>query len=276
MPAGQGSRWTLAVKTRRRPRGMLSVMNRSREWGSGRAAHRNHRTMNLGGLPSQVAWAERMRDERERKRLEAERLRIARELHDVVAYGFAAISLQAGTAAHLMEQRPELVGEALEAIKTVSRQALAELRGILGMLRDAEGACRAQPGIQELDELADMTTKAGIPTSVRVFGSESELPVEVDSAVYRIVQESLANVLRHARATSALISITFAGDHLLISVEDDGDGVGEPRRQESLGSGYGIVGMRERVLSLGGSLDAGPRAEIGFRVCARLPLAEAA
>ena len=275
MPAGQGSRWTLAVKTRRRPRGMLSAMNRFREWDSGRLAQRTHRPVTVGRLPRQIAWAERIGEERERRRTDAERRRIARELHDVVAYGFAAISLQAGTAAHLMEQRPEQVGEALDAIKTVSRQALDELRGILGMLRDAEGARRARPGIRELDELADMTTKAGVPTSVRVFGSESDPPLEVDSAVYRIVQESLANVLLHASATSALVSITFAGDYLLISVEDDGDGVGKPRRQESLGSGYGIVGMRERVLLLGGSLDAGPCAEIGFRVCARLPVAEA-
>ena len=257
---------------------MLSAMNRFREWGSGRLARRTHGPVTMGRLPRQIACAERTGEERERRRTDAERLRIARELHDVVAYGFAAISLQAGTAAHLMDQRPEQVGEALEAIQTVSRQALDELRGILGMLRDTEGARCGRPGARELEELAEMTTRAGVPTSVRVFGSESELPLEVDSAVYRIVQESLANVLRHASATSALVSITFAGDHLLVSVEDDGDGVvvGEPRRQESLGSGYGIVGMRERVLSLGGSLDAGPCAEIGYRVWARLPLVEAA
>ena len=250
-------------------------MNRSREWGSGRLARHTRRPATVGRLPRQIAWAERVGEERERRRAEAERLRIARELHDVVAYGFAAISLQAGLAKHLMGERPEPVGEALEAIRTVSRHALDELRGILGMLLDSEGPPRRRPGVRELDELAEMTTRAGVPTSVRVFGPQSELPLEVDSAVYRIVQESLANVLRHARATSALVSITFAGDHLLVSVEDDGVDVGEPRRQESLRSGLGILGMRERVLSLGGSLDSG-RAETGYRVCGRLPLAEAA
>jgi signal transduction histidine kinase len=255
---------------------MLSAMNRTREWGSGRLARRAHRPLTTGRLPRQIAWAERIGEERERRRTDAERLRIARELHDVVAYGFAAISLQAATAAHLMDQRPGQVGEALEAIRTVSCLALDELRGILGMLRDVDGARRPRAGLQELDELARLTTKAGVATTVRISGAVQELPSEIDSAVYRIVQESLANVLRHAAASSVSVSISFEPGRLTVSVEDDGSGGDNASRNESTGCGYGLPGMRERVLSLGGSLDAGPRADAGFRVRAWLPLAEAA
>ena len=251
-------------------------MNRTREWGSGRLARRAHRPVTTGRLPRQIAWAERVGEERERRRTDAERLRIARELHDVVAYGFAAISLQAGTASHFMDERPEQVGEALEAIRTVSCQALDELRGILRMLRDVDGAGRPRAGLQELGELARLTTKAGVAATVRISGAIRELPSEIDSAVYRIVQESLANVLRHAAASSVSVSINFEPRRLTVSVEDDGSGVDNASRNESTGCGYGLPGMRERVLSLGGSLDAGPRAEAGFRVRVSLPLAEAA
>ena len=254
---------------------MLPAMNRSREWGPGRLARRAHRPVTAGRLPRQIAWAERIGEERERRRADAERLRIARELHDVVAYGFAAISLQAATASHLMDQRPDQVGEALEAIKTVSCKALDELRGILGTLRDVDAARRPRAGLQELDELARLTTKAGVATTVRISGAVRELPSEIDSAVYRIVQESLANVLRHAAASSVSVSINFEPRRLTVSVEDDGSGRDNASRNESTGCGYGLPGMQERVLSLGGSLDAGPRADAGFRVRAWLPLAEA-
>jgi signal transduction histidine kinase len=251
-------------------------MNRSREWGSGRLARRAHRPLAAGRLPRQIAWAERIGEDRERRRTNAERLRIARELHDVVAYGFAAISLQAGTAAHVKDQRPEQLGEALEAIRNVSCHALDELRGILGMLRDVDAARRPRPGLQELDQLARLTTRAGVVTILEISGAAQELPSEIDSAVYRIVQESLANVLRHAAASSASVSISFEPDCLTVSVEDDGSGIDNASRNEPTGSGYGLSGMRERVLSLGGSVDAGPRAGVGYLVCARLPLAEAA
>jgi signal transduction histidine kinase len=255
---------------------MLPAMNRSREWGSGRLARRAHRPVARGRLPRLIAWAERIGEERERRRTDAERLRIARELHDVVAYGFAAISLQAGTATHLMDRHPEELGDVLDAIQTVSRRALDELRGILGMLRDVDTARRPRPGLQELDELARLTTRAGVSTTLRISGAAQELPSEIDSAVYRIVQESLANVLRHAAASAASVSISFDPGCLTVSVEDDGNGVVNACRNELTGSGYGLPGMRERVVSLGGSLDAGPRAGIGYLVCARLPLVEAA
>jgi signal transduction histidine kinase len=229
-----------------------------------------------GRLSRQIAWAERIGEERERRRTHAERLRIARELHDVVAYGFAAISLQAGTAAHLMDQRPDQVAEALEAIRTVSCQALDELRGILGMLRDVDSARPTRAGLQELDELARLTTKAGVATTVRISGAVRKLPSEIDSAVYRIVQESLANVLRHAEASATSVSISFEPGCLTVSVEDDGSGGDNASRNESTGSGYGLPGMRERVLALGGGLDAAPRADAGFQVSAWLPLAETA
>jgi signal transduction histidine kinase len=223
-------------------------------------------------VPRQLAWAERIGEEKERNRLEAERLRIARDLHDVVAYGFATISLQAGVAAHVLDQRPEQVVEALQAIKAASKEALDELRGILGLLRHADGPREQPPGLRDLDALVLTMTKAGMPTRLDVFGLPRMLPPAVDRAAYRIVQEALANVLRHAGPASASVSIAFESRQLLVSIEDNGKGNAGSDEQASPGSGYGIVGMRERALALGGDLEAGPRPDGGFRVTAFLPV----
>ena len=201
--------------------------------------------------------------------LDSERLRIARELHDVIAYGFATINLQAGTAVHVAREKPHQALEALETIRVASKTALDELRGILGLLRHADESVAPKVGLEGLEALIDMTSKAGVVTRLNVGGSSNIVPAAIGRAAYRIVQEALTNVLRHAGDAVATVSITVEDDRLSIAVEDDGVGIGAAASE---GSGYGILGMHERVHALGGSLEAGPRPEGGFRVHASLPI----
>jgi signal transduction histidine kinase len=205
--------------------------------------------------------------------LHAERLRIARELHDVVAHSFAAIALHAGVAEHVKDDRPEQVGEALRAIKAVSGEAARELRAILGVLRrvDDGDLPATRRGVGGLDALATTISSAGVPTRVAISGRPRPLLAAVDQAAYRIVQESLTNVLRHAGPASASVRVAYEPDWLVVEVVDDGhaqevrDGARPP------GTGHGIAGMRERALALGGQLEAGRRTGGGFRVRASLP-----
>jgi signal transduction histidine kinase len=198
----------------------------------------------------------------------AERLRIARELHDVVSYGFATITLQAGIAAHIAETRPEQAIEALHIIREAGRDVLGELRVILGQLREDDGAAEPARGIGRLSVLVDQTASAGLDVSVRVAGRPRPVPVELDITVYRIVQEALTNVLRHAPGTAARVLVAYEPRGVRVTIENDGN-VGSDGPSE--GSGYGIVGMRERASALGGELDAGPLPEGGFYVHAFLP-----
>jgi signal transduction histidine kinase len=205
--------------------------------------------------------------------IQAERLRIARELHDVVAHSFAAIALHAGVAEHVKDDRPDQVGEALRAIKAVSGEAARELRAILGMLRrvDDGQSAAATRGVGGLEALAATVASAGVPTRVAISGRPRPLLAAVDQAAYRIVQESLTNVLRHAAPSTASVRVAYEPHGLVVEVVDDGrareggDGGGSP------GSGHGIAGMRERALALGGTLEAGKRTGGGFRVRASLP-----
>jgi signal transduction histidine kinase len=201
--------------------------------------------------------------------VKAERLRLARELHDVVSFGFATIALQAGVATHHGAERPEQALEALHAIRVASRDVLDEVRAILGQLREDDETSEPARGIGRLESLAASTSSAGVLTTVQVSGRPRPLPVAVDLAVYRIVQEALANVLRHSPAATARVSVVYARDHLRITIEDDG--VGRRTDLATEGSGYGIIGMRERALALGGALDAGPRPDGGFCVQASIP-----
>jgi signal transduction histidine kinase len=202
--------------------------------------------------------------------LSDERLRIARELHDVVGYSFATIAIQAEIAARALEQRPEQARMALEEIRSASSQTLRELRGILGMLRNLGDSDASRHGLNTLDELAATTTAAGLPTSVEIEGRVRSVPAAVDLAAFRIVQESLTNVLRHARAGSALVTVGYERDCITVQVDDDGSCSCSPI---SCAPGYGIAGMRERAAALGGELHAGWRDEDGgFRVQARLPV----
>jgi signal transduction histidine kinase len=205
--------------------------------------------------------------------LQAERLRIARELHDVVAHSFAAIALHAGVADHVKDDRPEQVGEALRAIKAVSGEAARELRAILGVLRrvdDSDGPATRR-GIGGLDALAATASSAGVPTRVAISGRPRPLLAAVDQAAYRIVQESLTNVIRHARPASASVRVAYEPGRLVVDVVDDGHATEVRDGARSRGSGHGIVGMRERALALGGQLEAGKRTGGGFLVRASLP-----
>jgi signal transduction histidine kinase len=206
--------------------------------------------------------------------VEAERLRIARELHDVVSYSFATINVQASAAAHVMDDRPEQVAEALRAIKAVSAEAARELRAILGVLRrvDDEEAERPSQGLSRLDGLAATVTSAGLPTQIMITGRPRPVPTVVDLTAYRIVQEALTNALRHAGAASASISIRYRHDRVTVEVVDDGCGCAGKNFDRSAGRGHGIAGMRERALAVGGWLEAGQRRLGGFRVSASLPL----
>jgi signal transduction histidine kinase len=231
----------------------------------------------IAEIEARAAQAEKTREEDARRQVGAERLRIARELHDVLAHGIATINVQAGVAAHLLAERPDHAAEALRTIKATSRDALRELRGILGVLREA-GEIEPReptPGLRQLDRLIDASSQAGVPTHLTIRGHRRSLPASVDLAAYRIVQESLTNVLRHAGRASALVAISYADDEMTVSVADDGCGVTESRATNGHrpnAPGHGILGMRERAHALGGELEAGPHESGGFRVCAHLPV----
>ena len=209
-------------------------------------------------------------DERRRAATE-ERLRIARELHDVVAYSFATIKVQAGVALHLLDDGPAALAEALQAIDSASKEALGEVRQILGQLRgpdDVEPHGTA-PGVDGVERLAATMTAAGVQTQVVVTGTARPLPPAVDLTAFRVAQEALSNVLRHAGSTSAVVTLAYEADCISVRVDNE---EGERRDLGQRGSGHGLVGMRERVAEVGGRLDAGPRSSGGFSVSARLPL----
>ena len=225
----------------------------------------------LGVWVASRANALREREEQARRAVDAERLRIARELHDVVAHTMATINVQASVAAHVIERQPDQAAQALEVIKRASKEGLRELRGILNVLRQAdEGDDRSPaPRLAQLDALVENATRAGLPTSVTVTGQARTLAPTVDLTAYRIVQESLTNALRYAGPTTAQVTLSYTDQDLHVEVLDGGRGRvdGTPE-----GAGHGIAGMRERAEAAGGTLVAGPRPEGGFRVQARLPL----
>lgn len=220
--------------------------------------------------------AERTREEEARARVDEERLRIAREVHDTVAHAIAVINVQAGVTAHLLDKRPERVRETLEAIEHASSRALREMRSILGVLRDDEDGRAPQPGLDRVGELAESARRSGLDVELAgvLAGAPSPepLPRAIDVAAYRIVQESITNVLRHAGPTRVVIDVEHNAHSLAIRVTDDGSRAGGAAAATATGAGRGITGMRERCRLLGGDLDAGPRPGGGFAVCARLPV----
>ncbi|HEY3504278.1 MAG TPA: sensor histidine kinase [Actinocatenispora sp.] len=216
----------------------------------------------------------RNRAELERRQASEERLKIAQELHDVLAHNISLINVQAGVALHLMDQRPEQARTALTTIKQASKEALSEMRSVLSVLRGDGFAPRSPtPGLDRLDELTARLDASGLPVRTTVVGQRRGLPAGVDLAAYRIVQEALTNVYRHANATAATVRLAYGGDELVVTVADDGAGSGMPTDDPD-GGGNGIPGMRQRATALGGSLTAGPGADGGFQVVARLPLSE--
>jgi signal transduction histidine kinase len=212
--------------------------------------------------------AARAREEEERRRASEERLGIARELHDVLAHSISLINVQASTALHLIDEQPERARDALAAIKRASKDALDEVRSVVGVLRRADEQAPRSPaaGLGRLDELVASTAAAGLDVRARTEGTPRPLPAGVDAAAFRIVQEALTNVTRHAGDASAAVAVVYGDGELTVSVEDDGRGAGP-----DAADGNGLRGMRERAEALGGWLEAGPREAGGFRVLARLP-----
>jgi signal transduction histidine kinase len=218
--------------------------------------------------------AERTREEEARARVDAERLRIAREVHDTVAHAIAIINVQSGVTAHVLDKRPERAREALQAIEQTSSRALREMRAILGVLRDDNDGRVPHPGLEQIDELTAKARDAGLDVTLEATPSATPLPSAVGSAAYRILQESITNVIRHAGPTRVTVALNPGIDVLEIRVTDEGRG-GEPGPAGTVGAasdGRGIAGMRERCQLLGGELDAGPTPAGGFEVTARLPL----
>jgi signal transduction histidine kinase len=236
-------------------------------------AVRNRRAY-VAELRDRAERAERTREEEARRRVTEERLRIARELHDVVSHTIGVISVQAGVAAHLLARRPDKAADSLAAIRQASDEALGELHAMLGVLRERDGDAEAAPltpapGLAQLDALVAQAAGAGIQVKVAVEGEPRLLPPAVDLACYRVVQESLTNVVRHAGATRAEVTVTHHDGRVEVEVVDDGRGTAAGNGAESA---FGIPGMRERARALGGSLEAGPRPGGGFRVQASLPV----
>lgn len=211
-----------------------------------------------------------------------ERLRIARELHDVVAHSMSVITVQAGVGGHVLDTQPEQARSALAVIETTGREALAELRQLLGVLReDAGEAVRAPaPRIADLDEMIRRVRQAGTAVDVDIRGTQRALPGGVELSAYRIVQEALTNVVKHARTDRCRIRLGYAADALTIEVTDDGVGAGARASDQNTvtdpdapaGRGHGLIGMRERAALHGGRFEAGPLPLRGFRVAASLPV----
>lgn len=215
-----------------------------------------------------IATRDRAREEALRQ-VSVERLRIARELHDVVAHTMATINVQAGVAVHVVGTRPDLAEETMRSIKAASKEGLRELRAILDVLRHAEDGDETAPtpGLGQLDVLVDGAARSGVPTRVEVTGPARDLPPEVDLAAYRIIQESLTNTIRHAGPARATICLRYQPDRLEVQVSDDGHGPAT-----AAPGGFGLVGMRERASTVGGTLQTGAGPGGGFQVAARLPL----
>jgi signal transduction histidine kinase len=239
-----------------------------------------HRQAYLEEAEQRAAEAERTREEAARRRAGEERLRIARELHDSLTHSISVIKVQAGVAVHLAHRRGEDVPPALLAIQEASRDAMRELRATLEVLRDSDdpggsdgpGGEAAASGLDRLDDLVERARSTGLRATVTISGTRRDLPPEVDRAAYRIVQEALTNVSRHAGGAAAAVCVDYAGGALVVRVDDDGKA--DPEAPPV--PGKGLLGMRERVAELGGRLRAEPRPEGGFTVRAELPLEGAA
>ncbi len=231
------------------------------------------------GLVEQARREHAAEAERARQQVREERVRIARELHDVVAHTLAVITIQAGVGRRLMAKRPEKTARALELIEEIGRTAQDELRVVLGLLRDeeVEPISRAPaPRLADLKELVETVRASGTQVELRTTGTDRSLSPAIELSIYRVVQEALTNVVRHAPGAQAMIDLTLSGDDVCVEVTDNGGpstsrAAGEKVPLSHPGTGQGIVGMRERVGAFGGSLLAEHLAGGGFRVSARIP-----
>jgi signal transduction histidine kinase len=227
----------------------------------------------LAGLAEQAERERVAEAERARQQVRQERVRIARELHDVVAHALAVITVQAGVGRRLMARRPEEAGSALESIEAIGRTAQDELRVVLGLLRE-EGIGAAElaptPRLADLKELAETVRASGTPVELRMAGTDRRLSPALELSVYRVVQEALTNVVKHAPSARATVDVTASGTGVRVEVTDDGNPAGHPDGPGFM-PGHGIAGMRERIGAFGGSLAAGPCPGGGFRVLAKIP-----
>jgi signal transduction histidine kinase len=225
-------------------------------------------------LRRRTAALERDREERARAAVEEERTRIARELHDVVGHAVGVMTVQAGAARLLLEREPDQARQSLLAVEDAGRQALAEMRRLLAVLRTDDGAHELvpQPGLSDLAELVTQERDAGLAIDLVVEGEERYLPPGLDLAVYRIVQEALTNVRKHAGNAAVVVRVRYESTSITVEVDDDG----APVAVGETDGGHGLIGMRERVTLYGGELMAGPRPGGGFRVHASLPLGSGA
>ena len=214
--------------------------------------------------------AEHEREVRARAAVAEERARIARELHDVVGHSVSVMTVQASGVRRLLRPDQQREREALLIVERTGREALAEMRRMVGVLRRPEEApaLAPQPSLEHLERLVEQAREAGLPVELRVEGEAIELPAGVDLTAYRLVQEGLTNALKHARASRAEVLVNYGDGQIEVTVSDDGKGVGNGD-----GGGHGLVGMRERVSVYGGELDAGPQPGGGYRLRAKLPLA---
>jgi signal transduction histidine kinase len=213
--------------------------------------------------------AEREREEGAQAAVVEERARIARELHDVVGHSVSVMTVQASGVRRLLRPDQEREREALLTVERTGREALAEMRRMVGVLRRPEEApaLAPQPSLEHVERLVDQAREAGLPVELRVVGEAVELPAGVDLTAYRLVQEGLTNALKHARATRAEVLVNYGRGEIEVMVSDDGRGVGNGD-----GGGHGLVGIRERVSVYGGQLDAGPQPGGGYRLRAKLPV----
>jgi signal transduction histidine kinase len=243
-------------------------------WLLGLFAH-NYRAY-AARLEQRTAELEQAREALAHQAVTEERLRLARELHDVVAHAMSVIAVQSGVGAHVADSRPGEVGKALAAIEATSRAALIELRRLLGVLRqdgEPQASLTPAPGLANLEGLLAEVAEAGLAVRLRVEGAPSPLPAGVDLSAYRIVQEALTNVVKHAGPAHAQVTIRYRDHEVAVEVIDDGPGVAAVAADGRRGTGHGLIGMAERVAAFGGDLEVGPRPGGGFRVAARLPLA---
>ncbi|MEU8587223.1 sensor histidine kinase [Streptomyces sp. NPDC048664] len=230
-------------------------------------------------LEERAARLEKEREAQSKVAVAAERARIARELHDVVAHNVSVMVVQADGAAYVLDAAPDQAKKALETISGTGRQALAEMRRLLGVLRTGEhveaGEYVPQPDVDQIDDLVEQCRSAGLPVDFKVEGTPRPLPSGVELTAYRIVQEALTNTRKHGGPNAgASVRLVYFDDGLGLLVEDDGKGAPHELYEEggADGQGHGLIGMRERVGMVGGTLDAGPRPGGGFRISALLPL----
>ncbi|MGY0017741.1 sensor histidine kinase [Streptomyces sp. cg35] len=233
----------------------------------------------LAQLEERAARLEREREAQSKVAVAAERARIARELHDVVAHNVSVMVVQADGAAYVLDQAPDQAKKALETISGTGRQALAEMRRLLGVLRTGEheegGEYVPQPDVDQIEDLVEQVRTAGLPVDFKVEGTPRPLPSGVELTAYRIVQEALTNTRKHGGPNAgASVRLVYFDDGLGLLVEDDGKGAPHELYEDggADGRGHGLIGMRERIGMVGGTLDAGPRPGGGFRISALLPL----